>query len=532
MKTKLDGATLTILAALGLELACVGRTGGSDEGDTGTDDSAETEGTAEAGTSTTGDGDGDSGDGDGDSGDGDGDTGPDPDPFTCENPTPILQAGTDTPSGFVECEGGFIHRTEAVECVAPTGPDTPFCADGIGGGCETAADCNEKAYGSCTDDPWGGCQCRYGCASDADCEQGYACACAGVIGDAAQCIPAGCTITDDCGEGHCGLSEFQGICDNFHELACAAPDAECHVNSDCGEDLCDPNWPEGGNVMFHCTAGGDEGYTCEAPEWCDGDCGRPFFIEGEARVAPTLARADWELPVRVAPVDAHTRRQLAQHWTQVAQFEHASVASFARFGLQLMRLGAPPRLLLDTQRAAADELRHARVAFGLASAYAGAPVGPGLLDIDGSLEAGHAPREIVEGLVLEACIGETLAALEAREAAAQASDPAVAAALEQIASDELRHAELGWRALRWILDRGDAQLRAFAVARLDAVCAAVNAQTLSDGVPLSLRRHGVLDDTLREEVRRRGVESVIGPCVAALRGHFAPSPASRSAATS
>jgi hypothetical protein len=38
------------------------------------------------------------------------------------------------------------------------------------------------------------------------------------------------------------------------------------------------------------------------------------------------------------------------------------------------------------QRACADEIEHARIAFGLASAYADRPMGPGGLDVRGALD--------------------------------------------------------------------------------------------------------------------------------------------------
>lgn len=69
----------------------------------------------------------------------------------------------------------------------------------------------------------------------------------------------------------------------------------------------------------------------------------------------------------------------ADFWTRVGLMEHASVAAFSRFSLQLMALGAPSDLLQKSHEAAADEIRHARDAFALAGHYAGRPVGPGVM---------------------------------------------------------------------------------------------------------------------------------------------------------
>jgi hypothetical protein len=540
MKSKLDPAYLSIIAALGLELACASRPVGDDESDdSGTDgnvDAADSSDSTSTST-TTGDGDGDSGDGDGDSGDGDGDgdgdsgdgdgepgdgdgDDPPPDPFECLDPTPIMQAGTELPSGFVTCDNGFIHRVEAVECVTPQGPDTPSCADWISG-CQTSADCIDEPHGSCTTTFWGECACHYGCVSDADCEPGTVCACAGVMGESAQCLPAECSTSEGCDGGLCGLSFFSGICGDSYSLACAATDDECHVDADCGEAEC-PNGPANMQVPYYCTGHDGEGFSCQPPGLCLGDCGRPFLVGGCTRTATAIERDDWCTITNARPVGGRTRQQLAEYWTQVGQFEHASVASFARFAMHLLELGAPPRLLLETQRAMADEIEHARLAFGLASHYAGARVGPGALDVGDALGvAGSIDRHaIIEALVLEACVGETLAAIEAREAAAHAKDPAVAIMLEQIAADELRHAQLGWRALRWMLDTGDHALLEFALAQLDAAMLEVEIATSASELPASLREHGVLDDALRAELRREGIERLIRPCVAALRGHY------------
>src|SRR5690606_27792990 len=114
MHTNFDKITLTIFAALGLPFGCAVGPGGIDtESETsGNPETTDNPGDGD-GDGDTGDGDGDTGDGDGDTGDGDGDTGDgdgDGEPYACANPVPILQTGTDVPTGFVRCEDGFVHR--------------------------------------------------------------------------------------------------------------------------------------------------------------------------------------------------------------------------------------------------------------------------------------------------------------------------------------------------------------------------------------------------------------------------------------
>lgn len=192
--------------------------------------------------------------------------------------------------------------------------------------------------------------------------------------------------------------------------------------------------------------------------------------------------------------------------------EHASVASFARFTLQLLALGAPPELLLATQRAAADEVRHATLAWGLASAYAGAELGPGPLDLIGAAPALD-PAGILRALIEEACVGEVVGAAEASEAASGCEDTVVREVLETVAADEARHAALAWRALRWLLAEVAPELKTLAEETLNvAIRRAVMASDAlpdraADGVPGAERILGA---------RRAAVAQVVLPAAAAL----------------
>jgi hypothetical protein len=147
--------------------------------------------------------------------------------------------------------------------------------------------------------------------------------------------------------------------------------------------------------------------------------------------------------------------------------EHASIAAFARFSLQLLALGAPPELVDACTQALADETEHTKLCFQLASAYAGHAIGPGPLDIGHSLEA-TSLDQVVELVIVEGCFGETRAALEALEAADAATDPVIVAAYTRIARDEQRHAELAFRFVRWALAQGGQLVRERVVAASDA----------------------------------------------------------------
>jgi hypothetical protein len=201
--------------------------------------------------------------------------------------------------------------------------------------------------------------------------------------------------------------------------------------------------------------------------------------------------------------------------------EHASIAAFGRFAVELLSLGAPLALQEATHDALRDETYHARLCFGLASAYAGRSIGPGRMPLDGAVLA-QDPAAIVGTAFLEACVGETCAAIEAAEAAARTRDPAVSAVLRRVAADELRHAELGWRFVKWALaefgeDARAAVVRALARASAEREVGAPCEASSQPEVDV-LACHGVLPAPLRAAVRAAAIRDVVMPCASALLG--------------
>jgi hypothetical protein len=204
--------------------------------------------------------------------------------------------------------------------------------------------------------------------------------------------------------------------------------------------------------------------------------------------------------------------------------EHASVAAFARFMLELMALGAPAQLASSAQRALGDEIEHARLCFGLASAYAGRDLGPGTLSTQGVL-SDTSQAATVRAAIREACVGETLAAVEALEALAGATDPAVRAVLEKIVRDESEHAELGWKFLQWVLVDASPELRE--AARLEMQSAVDDAWVLSSGqhadqaARVELARHGLCPNDRRNAARQAALVQIVMPLASELLGEAA-----------
>jgi hypothetical protein len=248
--------------------------------------------------------------------------------------------------------------------------------------------------------------------------------------------------------------------------------------------------------------------------FCGGTCcGRPLLVDGQARVAPVAARADWSerFEPSVAGLDASERAALAGQWLEEAQLEHASIASFARFMLDLLAFGAPAELVERCQRAIGDEIRHARACFGLASAYAGAVLGPGPLDLSGVAPSASLAAAAAAA-VREGCVNETVAALTATEQARAATDPALRAILERIARDEAEHAELAWCFVDWALRVGGQPVRVALTSGLRPLCFNSSPAPQEAG----LRASGRLTAAERQAIAECAWNEVILPCAEAL----------------
>jgi hypothetical protein len=250
------------------------------------------------------------------------------------------------------------------------------------------------------------------------------------------------------------------------------------------------------------------------------------LVQGAARLAPSIHGAGWGNAdlCRVIGGSLGARARLADGWTQVALMEHASIAAFARFTLQLLALGAPAHLVEGSNAAMIDETNHAKLAFGIASAYAGQDVGPGRLDLQNALGE-TSLGEILINVIREGCIGETVAAIEASEALEHAVDPVVREALARIAEDELRHAELAWKFVRWALLQGGNELRTVAEQEFERVRREVAANARSSAAVLAgnctsgeqeLLAGGIVSGELREELRAFALDQVVLPCATAL----------------
>ncbi|MES1173879.1 MAG: ferritin-like domain-containing protein [Myxococcales bacterium] len=364
----------------------------------------------------------------------------------------------DPNTGLTTCNNGIVHRPMHTLCAYESGNggeggaagDNGAAGDsdaqgdsgagGIGATCTTNAQCSNLRYGWCDLGYPLDAHCKAGCRQDSDCGNGGLCQCDSRT-PAGRCVFGGCQVDGDCGPNSLCI-QIPQACD-FPTFQCSKGADECRLgSSDCPDGFCETN-AQGRNVCHTAV------------------CGRPFIVADLPRWAAVASRADWlddSLTPNLAGLTPLERAERAAHWARLGQMEHASIAAFARFNLQLLSLGAPSELVEACNRALADETRHTRLCFALASSYAGLPLGPSKLEVrdcfdDTSLAA------IMKLVLREGCLGETGAALEARADAALATDPVVEEVLLRIAHDEQAHAELGFRFLAWALTQSSDEAR-------------------------------------------------------------------------
>jgi hypothetical protein len=329
---------------------------------------------------------------------------------------------------------------------------------------------------------------------------------------AGSCQAATCRTDADCEDGY-QCRSFQdptsALCDS-QRFECQTADDTCQGNADCDpskSELCVAD----STGAHHCTQ-----MSCAVP-------GRPFWIDGEVRTASTSQRGDWAGEGALAELDGELseldRAVLADYFARAALLEHASVAAFARFALELLHFGAPLHLVAGAQRAMGEELEHARLCFALASRYSGHSVGPGALDVRGCLE--HLSlADAVRSAVREGCVGETVAAVQAAEAFEHARDAGVKAALEQIRRDEWEHAQLSFQFVRWALEL-DATLGSAVLDELRECAPPVRRE--HDATEAERRRaaHGLLPEAHLSAIAARVHAEVVSPLLSELVASFA-----------
>ena len=249
----------------------------------------------------------------------------------------------------------------------------------------------------------------------------------------------------------------------------------------------------------------------------EADCvlGRPLMQEGVATIAQVRKdiSASWSKSLnKQISIHAYTKEQRERAGTfylTSALYEHASIASFQKFTLDLMRFGAPPHLLDLAQQATRDEIDHARSAFAIAEELLQRPVQPGDLDYTPTLCSSL--KEFALSTLREGAIGETLAVLMAHEQLQGTEDEMIQEFLKQVIEDEAKHAELAWETLRWCLQK-DPSIRFALEEILREPCSLVPSMYPQDAIV----QLGVPSQKSMKKVIEMGYERVIIPSIQSL----------------
>ena len=265
--------------------------------------------------------------------------------------------------------------------------------------------------------------------------------------------------------------------------------------------------------------GGECCYDFPANASC---CGRPFIVDGQAQLAAVVRGRGWlgradGAPDELAKYNAVTRRALADGWLRDARMEHASVASFARFVADLVGLGAPAELVRDAGSALLDEVEHASLCFALASRFAGEELAPAAMPAATVAQTRNF-QTIVRDALTEGCLGETAAAYVATLRLGAACDPQARIALERIASDEARHAELAVRFVAWALQQRRAEVELVIKEALAEMSANSPVCTLESDERAAFEPMGLFAESDERAATRLALEQIARPALELLCG--------------
>lgn len=285
-------------------------------------------------------------------------------------------------------------------------------------------------------------------------------------------------------------------------------------------DYCTPIFdPPGSTIVDNTYCCYQVRYDCSAQVvGCACFMGHPLLIEGRPLEGGTRAQQGWKdarLPLPdLSGLSMEQRQLLALHWARIGAAEYVSIAGFQRLVMDLMVHGAEPSLIHKAQRAAMDETRHARMAFSLASAFAGTDIGPSSLDLPGAIPIHRSLRELAMTCAEEGCVVETLSAFLIGEMVELATDPAVVGVLKRMKRDEERHAALAWEILGWALRRDGRMLEAVQEA-LEGAIKRVGIQGFAHSA--GVEAYGLLGVARAEAAKKELLQGVVRPCWEALR---------------
>ena len=241
--------------------------------------------------------------------------------------------------------------------------------------------------------------------------------------------------------------------------------------------------------------------------------GRPFVQRDQTILASLNSQvtSSWQRnPQKIVHPDTLQRSIAGQFYLEVARYEHASIASFNRFALELIKFGAPAELLQQAQMAAMDEIRHAQSAFAIANELLSENFQPNQMPIEGSLSPNLV--SFAAAVLEEAAIQETLAVLLAAEQARVSQEPMITQYLLEVVAEESRHSELAWATLRWCIEKGGDPIIALLKERTTRPI-----EVSTDNYPLqAILALGLPDRESVQRIVQKGIQQVILPSLQSL----------------
>lgn len=231
---------------------------------------------------------------------------------------------------------------------------------------------------------------------------------------------------------------------------------------------------------------------------------------------PLQEGMDWQSdPLRpdVEELSWPQRTHAAARWAAAGLSLHAGAARASRFAVSLLSIAAPARLVEAALTVAGDRVRHARLGFGLASAYADRPIGPRCQTLLPPLASNDA---IIDEAISAFCLDASIGAVCAAEARAEAEDPAVWDILGTLADDGWRHTRLGWDVVAWAIHTGPPDTERLLRARIDAHIHAHSSRPFfypESPADTLLIEHGCPSPATRERLEHAVVVQVIAPCI-------------------
>ena len=275
-----------------------------------------------------------------------------------------------------------------------------------------------------------------------------------------------------------------GICSWSVERPCKADAGRGEGDAATGSDAGDPDDP-----CSLCSAGAPKG--APSTTFC-----RLQAPDGGGAVIVSCGGCGVGRPPKgFVARDASASSKAGEWLARMAQLEAASVHAFLALRDDLARLGAPAALLRDLERAADDEVRHARVVRRQAERQ-----GAVVPEVGAIARRPRSLEEIAIENVEEGCVNETFGAVVAAMQAKDASDASIKRMMGAIAREELQHAALSWRVAAWIEPRLETSARARvdearrgALAALDAELAKGGEGLPSLGLPDAARARAALE---------------------------------------